>query len=351
VSPVLVRKLKLLLLICAFTAGAGVLYQLVDNDELTFDSVVVGVPIGLLVGVSELFVLDRWGGRLRSMSFGRLIVVKAALYTVGTFVVVNTLSLVLGLRDGRTMDEFWVALLDVEQWTLIVVSLALFALVVFFLQVNRVLGQDVLMKFLRGRYHRPTEEDRVFMFLDLKGSTTIAEGLGATYYRLLDDFFHDISHPVMMARAEIYQYVGDEVVLTWELDRGVRDANCIRVYTLINEAVAARAEEYRQKYGVVPEYKAGLHCGRVISAQIGDIKREIVYNGDVVNTTSRIQEKCGELGVDLLISGDLIGRLNLPEAYAAEALGATALKGKEVAVDLFAVRRQPGERPSAFPIA
>jgi adenylate cyclase len=78
----------------------------------------------------------------------------------------------------------------------------------------------------------------------------------------------------------------------------------------------------------------------VISAQIGDIKREIVYNGDVVNTASRIQEQCGQLGVDLLVSGDLMQRLDLPDMYAADDLGPTELKGKELPVSLFAVRRE-----------
>jgi adenylate cyclase len=120
---------------------------------------------------------------------------------------------------------------------------------------------------------------------------------------------------------------------------GLRDANCIRAYWLINDAVARRVDSYRREYGVVPEYKAGLHCGPVISAQIGDIKREIVYNGDVVNTTSRIQEKCGELGLDLLVSADLMERLPLVADYKAESLGAIDIEGKARSIELFALQR------------
>jgi adenylate cyclase len=341
-SPVLIRKMKLLAVMCAFMAGVGVLYQLVGPDPLGISSVIVGGLLGLSFGVMELFALEAWGRRLHSLAFGPLILAKATIYTLVVFTTSHTIGFLEGLFTGKELHEFWVSLVDGENWALLLVTLASYGMMAFFVQMNRMVGQDVLMKFLRGRYLRATEEDRVFMFLDLKGSTTIAERLGATYYQLLNDFFHDISHPVMTARAEIYQYVGDEVVLTWEIDRGLQDANCIRVYTLIDDAVAARAEEYRRKYGVVPEYKAGLHCGRVISAQIGDIKREIVYNGDVVNTTSRIQEQCGELGVDLLVSGDLMGLLDLPEAYAAEELGPTELKGKERQVELFAIGRRAG---------
>ncbi len=368
-SPVFVRKLKLLALICVFMGGVAVLYDLVAGlpdtsaaavdtphehadtlsgellpphrhipEEGDMPAFVVGVVLGLAFGVLELFALERWGRRLGALAFGPLVIAKAAIYTLVVFVASHTMGLIAGALQGRTLDEFWRSMVSPETWSVIIVTLASYAVLAFFVQINRMVGQDVLMKFLRGRYLRPTQEDRVFMFLDLKGSTTIAEKLGPTYYRLLNDFFHDLSHPVMMARAEIYQYVGDEVVLTWELGRGIRDANCIRVFTLINEAVAARAEEYHRKYGVAPEYKAGVHCGPVMSAQIGDIKREIVYNGDVVNTTSRIQEMCGELGVDLLVSGDVMRRLSLPETHAAEDLGPTSIRGKEQQVDLFAVR-------------
>lgn len=336
-SPVFIRKMKLLALICGLMAGVGVLYQLVGDPPARISGVIVGGLLGLAFAVLELFALEAWGRRLQTLAFGPLVLAKATLYTLAVFVTSHTMGLIQGYFAGKQLQEFWESLIAAENWTMIAVTLACYAVLVFFVQINRMVGQDVLMKFLRGRYLRPTEESRVFMFLDLKDSTAIAEKLGPRYYQLLNDFFHDISRPVMMTRAEIYQYVGDEVVLTWDIDVGVRDANCIRVFTLISEAVAARADEYRRQYGVVPEYKAGLHCGSVVSAQIGDIKREIVYNGDVVNTTSRIQEKCRELGVHLLVSADLMGRLDLPEAYAVDGLGPTQLKGKERPVELFAV--------------
>jgi adenylate cyclase len=366
-SAVLMRKLQLLAVLCVFMGGVATLFNMVselpsttvavhaeehavaggaptphqhvqrtDSDDLP--PFAVGAVLGLAFGVLELFVLEAWGRRLRSLAFGPLVLAKAVLYTFVVFVAIETLAFVTGYIAGKSVSEFWESMVSALTWTIILVTLASYALMAFFVQVNRMVGQDVMMKFLRGRYMRPTEEDRVFMFLDLKGSTTIAERLGPRYYQLLDDFFHDISRPVMMAGAEIYLYVGDEVVLTWELDRGLRDANCIRVYALINTAVTARADEYRQKYGVAPEYKAGVHCGPVISAQIGDIKREIVYNGDVVNTTSRIQEMCGGLDVDLLVSGDVMRRLDLPAAYAVDELGPTPIRGKEQQVELFSVR-------------
>jgi adenylate cyclase len=337
-SPVLARKLKLLGLMCAFTSGVGVLYELVDEKTVTASSILFGLPMGLTFAVMELFVFNRFRKRLEPLPFVPLVLVKATLYTLVVWPRAVALGLGVGLATGKSWEEFVPSIVVREMIVLLAFVLAVYAGMVFFLEINRMLGHDALMRFIRGKYRRPTQEDRIFMFLDLKASTTIAERLGSRYYLLLNDFFHDISLPVMMTRAEIYQYVGDEVVLTWQLDAGLRDANCLRTYSLIQDAVAGRADEYMRRYGMVPEYKAGLHCGVVVSAQIGDIKREIVYNGDVVNTASRIQEQCGELGEDLVISDDLMRLVELPDDFTAEPLGHIELKGKEQPVELWALR-------------
>ena len=50
--------------------------------------------------------------------------------------------------------------------------------IILLIQINRLLGKGNLAKLVAGKFHTPREELRVFMFLDLKASTTIAEQLG-----------------------------------------------------------------------------------------------------------------------------------------------------------------------------
>lgn len=167
------------------------------------------------------------------------------------------------------------------------------------------------------------------MFLDLRSSTTIAEKLGgATYFAFLNTFFRDLSDPILDRAAEIYQYVGDEVVLTWPVDTGVRDANCVLIFTDILAQIDSRRDYYEQAFGHVPEFKAGIHFGDVITAEIGDIKKEITYSGDVLNTTARIQSKCNELGHLLIASEELTSILNLPTSITPQTLGRVELRGK-----------------------
>lgn len=67
-----------------------------------------------------------------------------------------------------------------------------------------------------------------------------------------------------------------------------------------------KASLYRREFGLVPTFRVGLHGGPIVAGECGDDKREIVYFGDTINTTARIQEACKELGRPLLVSGELL---------------------------------------------
>jgi len=201
------------------------------------------------------------------------------------------------------------------------------------------LGEGILWKFIRGKYYHPREEERIFMFLDMKSSTTIAEQLGhVRFYALLNELFNEISQPVLQTKAEIYQYIGDEVVLTWQLKHGLENSNCLKTFFMFRENIIRNSESYLNNFGVKPEFKAGLHFGKVISAQIGDLKREIVYNGDVLNTASRIQNECNKYQRDFLVSGVLMNQLRRQNGFHWERIDTVTLRGKGTQVELFSVK-------------
>ncbi|MFT4762355.1 MAG: adenylate cyclase [Paraglaciecola sp.] len=93
---------------------------------------------------------------------------------------------------------------------------------------------------------------------------------------------------------------------------------------------------YQEKYGLVPKFKAGLHCGQVTTGEIGVIKRDIAYSGDVLNTTARIQSKCNDFGVEILLSKYLLDMLNIPpHSLAQKKIGAIDLRGRVKKVILY----------------
>ena len=199
----------------------------------------------------------------------------------------------------------------------------------FMLQVSDKFGPGILWKLITGRYYHPREEQRIFMFLDLQSSTTIAEQLGhRRFFELLRELYQDITLPITECDGEIYQYVGDEVIVSWPPARGLQDGNCVRCFFRIDEAVGSKRSEYLLRFGVAPMFKAGLHLGAATIGEIGVVKKDIVFSGDVLNTTARIQGECNRHRVNLLASSDLLEHLRVDDAFHALPIGAIPLRGK-----------------------
>lgn len=226
-----------------------------------------------------------------------------------------------------------------------IADMVVFGLVVagtqFMLQVNDKFGPGVLWKLVTGKYYHPRDEERVFMFLDLRSSTEIAESLGhKRFFELLRELFQDVTKPVIDSQGDIYQYVGDEVVVTWPVQRAIQDENCIECFFRIERSIGARSAEYLARFGVVPDFKAGVHVGPATVGEIGVVKKDIVYSGDVLNTTSRIQGECNRHRVNLLASSTLLGRMQIAPPYEAVPIGQIRLRGKTEALSLSAVVRR-----------
>lgn len=210
-------------------------------------------------------------------------------------------------------------------------------LISIFRQMGLMLGPGTLKKLIKGEFYNPREEERVFMFLDLKSSTTMAEELGHfKYSRMIQDCFDDLA-VVMQNDAEVYQYVGDEAVLTWHRAEGLRKENCIRAFYHFKAKIEARSDHYLSNYGRIPFFKAGLNVGKVTVAEVGKLKKEIAYHGDTINTAARIQGKCNDFGCELLISEQLKEALGESPTFDTKLMGDIPLKGKAEHVAIYAV--------------
>jgi adenylate cyclase len=206
------------------------------------------------------------------------------------------------------------------------------------LQVSNKFGPGVLWKIIRGTYNSPKIENRIFMFADLNDSTTIAETLSdERYHQFLRNYFGNITNSILEYGGEIYQYLGDGIIIVWKYYGDERDLQCIDCFFDMKKEIEKKREKYQKKYGVVPGFKAGIHCGKVVVGEIGIIKRDISYSGDVVNTASRIQSMCKELKSELLISNELLRSFPPVSGYETKSVGSIHLKGKVKDVELSSV--------------
>ena len=214
-------------------------------------------------------------------------------------------------------------------WSIIV------AFTQFALQLDRKFGHGNLWKVIIGKYRLPREEYKVVMFADLTGSTAVAESIGdVKYHLLLTDFFSDVTNAIINNKGSIYNYVGDQVIVTWNIPGN----HCIQCFFDMQQSIDDKKDTYLRKFGTVPSFKAGLHAGSVIAGEIGIIKRDITYSGDVLNTTSRIQDKCTELGVPFIVSSEVLEKTTLNIMYAAQPIGSMKLKGKQREIGLHSIR-------------
>lgn len=298
---------------------------------------VAGLTVGLLSGSLLIFFLRE---RVRHKSFGFAILVNSMIVSLINFGIIVLLYRAF-LPLNTTSLPFFLKTLTL--WFLVVF------LTIVALHVNEKYGPGVLLKLLLGRYHKPREEERIFMFVDIRSSSMIAERLGhIRFFNLLNDFFRDVTGPVVYSQGEVYQYVGDEIVVSWTLENGLRDYNCLKCFYGMQEAIQQRKAKYQHKYGLVPEFKAGLHGGCVTTGEIGVIKKDIVFSGDVLNTTARIQNKCNQYGVNILLSRYLIHKLQLPPSdFFVDRVGMIELKGKKQKLELFTLDLLPIPQISA----
>ena len=207
-------------------------------------------------------------------------------------------------------------------------------------QVNLLLGRGNLWRFIKGDFYSPRVEKRVFMFVDLKGSTTIAEQLGhIKYSRFIQDCFHDLQ-VVGTYEAEVYQYVGDEVILSWPVSPNSDYTRCMKAFWAYQDELDKRGGYYDEQYGVRPTFKAGINLGEVTTAEVGEIKREIAYHGDTMNIAARIQSKCNDYNRTLLVSEFFHEQLTPNGLCDFELMGQEVLRGKQKSVRIYAAERK-----------
>jgi len=331
----------------------GLGYALLWDSHETIVPLINGIVIGLSCGVSiawsELFLFKSIG---RKWSFIALVSTKVIAY-----VLILSLSIFTVILISRSIEygqdpittfygqRFQHLLFHEDFHIMVLYAVVMASVIIFTKEMSRKMGQGVLFNFITGKYQKPFREERIFMFLDLDASSSLAEKLGdLQYHQLLNEFYFDITEDIIEARGEIYQYVGDEVVVTWKMKRGLPAGNCLRAYFNILHKIESVKDKYTNRFGTLPRFKAAFHCGEVITAQVGDVKTEIVFHGDVVNTTSRIEHLCSELGERLLISKDLLDKLPLSFVDFFKPVGKVRPRGKERHVELFGLKES--EKPS-----
>lgn len=333
------QRLRLLALLVVASAVAGAIYSVLrtppDTSEIlqALSGAAIGVVISACIVSFEQFaaaaLLERGGRRLPLVT---AMLVRTLVYGV---VIIVTLLIIPWIFLGRDPSPLRPGILGDIGF-----SIAASFVFVSLMSVAQLIGPGTLASLLVGRYYRPREEERIVLFLDLVGSTGIAERIGnVRFHAMLSETFARLSRVVTDHGGEVYRYAGDAMIATWPLRTPEENGEALRCVFACGEALNAAAPGFRERYGEVPAFRAGLHTGPLVAGEIGGFKREIALLGDTMNTAARIEQACRDSGRAVLASKPLLERSTMPAGLVATSIGEQLLRGKSEGIELFALER------------
>ncbi|RYD80268.1 MAG: adenylate/guanylate cyclase domain-containing protein [Sphingobacteriales bacterium] len=307
---------------------------------------IIAIRFGIALVLSVLFgYIFIFGYRNfltgHSLAFG--LIIKALLLVIGavsiTLLIFTVESFFLNEYKNAELETLffndqkrpWLFFKRTLYWIIVFLATKLFS------EINDKYSPGVFFDFLRGKYRQAKNEDRIIMFIDLKDSTPIAEKLGhEDYFGFIREFIKMISLSIIDHKGLIYQYVGDEIVVSWLTSKN----NCNKALATVVDArknIQKRSEWFRRKYDIVPEFRVGIHTGDVTIGEIGIVKKDLAMSGDTMNTSARIRSACNELNQKFLVSKEFVECAGLQPMHA-EHLGNFELKGKSEHVALYSLK-------------
>jgi adenylate cyclase len=326
------RKLRMLAVIIVAGAIAGFAVSFAQgrtSPTYMAIAVVYGLLISATIGGVELFVLDGpMRGWLGNLSFTANLLARSAIYA-SIIVIIQLFQLgevIAGVPRQTSSENFWFGF---------IYSAVLSVLMNLVFGIANLIGPRALRNFITGRYHAPVEENRFVLFVDIAGSTGLAERLGGVgIHRFLDRTFRLLTVAVVDYRGEVLNYVGDEVIVTWPERVGAIDGRPLRCFVAMRDELSRAASQFEREFGASPRIRGSLHFGSVIVGEIGDIKRAIVFNGDVMNTAARLEELSRNVEGGFLASRAAMARFNSAPPFAVRDLGQLPIRGRADGIDV-----------------
>jgi len=283
---------------------------------------------GYPMALGDQIIFDR---SKRQFSFGKMLLRKVFYYLTGIIMVFLFIKLTVEFFDQSFNHFHFIKFLII--WSVA----ASFNVVLK--NIYDHFDRSIFKSWVTGRYYVPAEEERIFLFLDINGSTSIAESLGSKhYFNFLNDFHKLVEKAVINFDGELYQYVGDEAIISWNLPNGLANNNAIEAFFDIEHTMAKNAAYFNKTYGVIPKIKGSLHYGPVTKGELGNIKKDFAYTGDVLNTTARMYSLCKHKNDSLVISRRLLNLFDDVSNFKITPHGYFIPRGKQEKIFVFSLK-------------
>ncbi|OXB07745.1 adenylate/guanylate cyclase domain-containing protein [Flavobacterium pectinovorum] len=258
----------------------------------------IAITAGLIMGILHSFVYPKM---IRSRN--HLLNATVRIFIFACLIVLMLLGLSLIYSEPQAGTYKFLALPNIALEQVFVFPILTEIAAGTILTLRRNLGQNYFSNFVRNAYFTPRDEERVFLFIDLKDSTPMVERLGnSAFSNLIQDCFRYLAKITLDCGGELYQYVGDEAVISWKIGENFKYLDCVLLHFTLRDVLQGKKDEFLRKYGQVPEFRTSIHRGIVSTALVGEYKTEIAYHGAVLNLTSRLQVLCKNHQAEVVVS-------------------------------------------------
>lgn len=300
----------------------------------------VALAIAVLFTIFDFLLSDRI---MRFAPIRIILVLRSVIYFIlGLLLLILSTHSISTILSVTQISEIQAILpeMDIHFYRFMVFFFLSCYLNTFFKEMVKKVGKGNFRNWVLGFMNKPREEERIFMFIDMKDSTAIAEKFKhKKFSHLVQDVFNDMA-VVDNYQGQIYQYLGDGAIISWNVNKGLKNNNFLRAFFAFTDLVERRSRYYQRRYGIKPKFKAGMHLGKTMVLQVGRIRRDISYNGDALNTTARIEGMCNEFKQNLLISGDLHDVLLDRQGFNFKSVDSVKLKGKRKETEIYSVKKK-----------
>ena len=313
------RRLAAVLLAMAIFACLGLVTTAAVGRPIeigTLNALLIGAGIGLF---EEFYVQGPRGNWMRAMHPLRVIVIEILVVMVLYLVALHVTHVVLG-----RLDDLPVVYRRLPYGLAFFTAFSIVGILM--MRVAHFVGLRTLLDLIIGTYHRPVEERKVLLFLDINGSTALSERLGALTMRaFVRKFLSDLSPPIVDHGGDIYLYKGDGLIAIWNWADAFRQDAILRAVDAMFATVAHETDAYQRWFGVAPAFRIGIHGGAVIVSEQGDARRSIGIYGDAINIAARMEEAARAHNVRCVISDVVAGAL--ADRTRVHVIGAEQVKG------------------------
>lgn len=192
----------------------------------------------------------------------------------------------------------------------------------------QVLGQTTITDVELNQY---AQTEMTAVFVDIRGSTSIAEDIGAK--RTIEMINHYLEHvqPAIAAHGGfVGNYMGDGLLALFP------DGPDLALFGVA--AMARGLAGYNANRGDLPHlaFGAGLHLGPLTLGMIGDPDHiQVGVLGTPVNVAARLEELNKEFDSRILVSEACVARLDHPERHSLRSLGKVQLRGLRAPLGIY----------------